>query len=216
MLQIVIALFVIGIVAFGTNKNGSNNSEPNVATVGPTQETSVGNFSDTPAAPSNTSITPKATHFVIKDGYDALGDNLDILSMPLRVVSPSDCQEVCAKNSACKSFVFNKALKSCFLKRSVGTLVQNEVAYLGYSDDMENLIHISPIQTLQHSGFIGYLSGIRRNTRWSDCVLDCDQDQTCVAFNYDNKLHDCTKFRTILRKLGMPTISSGVKAGPGR
>jgi hypothetical protein len=214
-LQIVAVLFVVGFLAVGGNNNSNDSQDTKIAPGGMIPDSKVDNNGDTSVTPVATPSAPIESHFITKDGYDALGYNLDITNMPLHVNTPSDCREACTKNLECKAFVFNKNFKSCFLKRSVGTFVQNEAAYLGYSEDEQNLIRVSPLRTLQGIGFVGYLSGIQRGTRWSDCALDCDEDLSCVAFNYDNRSRDCVKFRSVIRKLGMPTISSGEKSSLG-
>jgi len=206
----IVVLVVAGIFIYNVASNSnvkSTGDGPSIATVEANTPQTTGALNDIPH------VTPTySKEYVIRDGYDALGYDLDLPNMPIRTNTPLECQESCSQNTRCVAFVFNKRLNSCFLKSSVGTLFQNDTAYLGYIADTSP--RVSQITTLRGYAFVGKLYIDRRNIRWSDCALSCDEDQGCVAFNYDNRTRECIMFSSIIRKIVLPTASAGVKAGP--
>jgi hypothetical protein len=178
----------------------SGRTAPQLPTVAPP----VPNYSPQPP----TSIPPS---YVAKDGFDLPG--YDLPNMPLSVESQSECETSCNQTNACVAYVFNKAYRKCFLKSSVGTLYEYEVAYAGYKDSMGQSPRISSIQFHQKSGFIGTFYRTVENTRYFDCVTQCDKDQECGAFNFDSSNKQCTMLKSTFNSTPMPTVSSGVK-GP--
>ena len=115
----VFVLAIAGLFLYSVVRNNNSNptgSGPLVATVDTSSPRTTGTLND----------NSHSKEYVIKDGYDALGYDLDLPNMPIRTNTPLECQESCSQNTFCAALVFNKRLKSCFLKTSAGTLFQND------------------------------------------------------------------------------------------
>jgi hypothetical protein len=179
---------------------GRNPSVPNLAPLTPKDPSPLGGNSTPNPLPS----------YVAKDGFDMPGN--DFPNMPLNVDTQSDCESKCNETDGCVAYVFNKPYKKCFLKNSLGTLFENEVAYAGYKDTW-NSPTISSLQFRKNTGFVGIFYRNLDNIRYVDCVMECEKDQICLAFNYDYSNKQCTMLRSINNAIPMPTVSSGVK-GP--
>jgi hypothetical protein len=211
----IFVLFIVGVLVYGGNK--SNNSDTSTSTVSTVVTASNSTKNDSTVATQletspDHSINGEET-FVVSYGYDALGYNLDLPNMPIRTISPSACQSACSQDDKCRAYVFNKHLRSCFLKIDTGLIIRNESAYLGYKNDNSGNLSISSIATFDATGMIGKALRSHQNVRWSECVLDCDSDQSCVAFNYESRTRECMELSIVSRRLSMPSMSSGIKAG---
>jgi hypothetical protein len=131
--------------------------------------------------------------------------------MPVNADTQIDCESKCTGNEGCSAYVFNKFYKKCFLKSSVGTLFEEEVAYTGYKSDAGDAPRISAIKFRKNSGFIGMFYKNLDNARYMDCYVDCDKDHFCAAFNFDFGGKQCTMFRSVNTSIPMRAVSSGMK-----
>jgi hypothetical protein len=222
-----VSLIVIAFIIFGSLNRNINISSNNIATASDrTPRDLVGQDQGTLADVNTTSnikslndtkntqeLGSSGDNFIIKDGYDALGIGIDMPNMPLISQTPSECQADCANSRQCTTYVFNKLTKRCYLKYSTGILFGSDVAYLGYKSTSGIDPRISSIQTKQRTAFVGQLYNMRRNMLWANCALECDNDQNCVAFNFDGRAKECAMLKSVSREIASPMFSSGVKNG---
>ena len=153
----------------------------------------------------------ESTSYVEKDGFDLLG--YDLPNMPIFADNQTECESNCNQATSCLAYVFNKTYKKCFLKNSIGTLFENQVAYTGYRERIGQNPGISSLHFHNTSGLIGTFYRTLENIRYIDCATECDKDQDCRAFNFDSSNKQCTMLKSTFSAVPMPTVSSGVK-GP--
>ena len=186
---------------------------PDRAPVGPYASPARPTSPPAPTAPISPPSSPQiqpVSSYVSRDGFDMPNNDLDNASTSSN--SLSECESSCNNRSGCVAYVFNKMYKKCFLKARIGTLLANDTAYTGYNSSISETPRTSLLQIHDKTAQIGKLYRSTNAPKYLDCIVECDNDFSCVGFNYDPNSRQCDLLQQIVKSQSMPGLYSGVKA----
>jgi hypothetical protein len=147
-----------------------------------------------PIPPISTEERDVAIVFEHRDGFDALGGDLD--GMPIRGASVDSCRRSCDDRADCEAFTFNKTFSVCFLKGKTSVLVRDPTAYTGLRTEVAPRVRISDLVFNSRTALTGRSLMVTQDP-YVDCVLRCDAIWKCAGFNFSRSKKTCTLLEQI-------------------
>ena len=156
-------------------------------------------------AASSAATVPAMATLLEAPGYDAIG--FDYAS--LGKTSYAGCKAACENDGRCKALTYNTKHRFCFLKSDVVALIRNSDAMAGYTSAKSAEVIVSDFTSYSDIDLPGGDYKRIRQTDYIQCFLSCIEDNSCRAFSYVRKNHDCW----LKNRLGKPRPIKGVELG---
>lgn len=160
--------------------------------------------SEKAASVSAATVPAKAT-LLEASGYDAIGFDYTSLAK----VSYAACKTACENDGRCKALTYNTKYRFCFLKSDVVALIRNSDAMAGYTSTKSAEVIVSDFTSYSDIDLPGGDYKRIRQTDYIQCFLSCIEDNSCRAFSYGRRKHECW----LKNQLGKPRPIKGVELG---